>query len=208
MQFADSTRALRIDGSEVLLATQVITSTEQPVATAGPPLVDTPETGPASQGRLVLAEAGQDLDIGGNVQLFGTSGGGEAISVVHGDIMFDASFNLGGDTIILAGDAGSYFARLSGSFVTLTGDGVAVTIPVGTTGLTVEFDDAARMLRIDENSGQVMLGDQIVTTGGTPVTSGAQLAMPTFAEDVGIHSPEDAGAIEIRGLEFDSFAFG
>jgi hypothetical protein len=113
------------------------------------------------------------VDIGGNVSVTGTSAPGEVISVLGGNVRLDASFNAGGDTVVLPGASGGYTASLSGSFVTITDGDTSVAIPVGTHGLTVDFSDADLSLRIE--GGQVMLGDQVVTSSGAPVQSAAQL---------------------------------
>ena len=98
--------------------------------------------------------------------IFGSTAPGEVVTVVDGTIVLDASFNAGGDTVVLPGNADSYSAILSGSFVTIAGGGISISIPVGLAGLTVDFADGDRSLRYDTTAGQVMLGDQPVTNDG------------------------------------------
>ena len=195
VQFANSTRTLRFDSGagQVLLGTQVITGTAQPVANAGPALVDPVEVGPSSLAKLILTAPGQDVDVGGNVSIFGTAGAGEVITVLEGVIQLDASFNLGGDTVALAGNANTYTATLSGSFVTIAGGGASVAIPIGLAGLTVDFADADRVLRYDPDSGQVLLGSQVIT-GTTPVAAPAGQAPLSAADEDG--SPSFAAALD------------
>lgn len=166
VQFGDSTRTLWLDtdSGQVLLGTQAVTSSEAVVDAAGPALLDLPETGPDSFGLLILTQAGQDVDIGGMVSVIGTVAADEIINVLGGTIRLDASFNAGGDVVVLPGAIGDYTASLAGSFVTLTDGETSVAIPVGVAGLTIDFSDLDLVLRIDTSTGQVVLGDQTVAT--------------------------------------------
>ena len=184
VQFADSTRTLRFDSGagEVVLGTQAITTTAQSVAASGPALTEAVVDGPESLAKLILTAPGQDVDVGGNVSIFGTPGAGEVVTVLGGTIQLDASFNLGGDTVVLAGASGNYSASLAGSFVTITdGSGTDVAIPVGTVGLTVEFGDAAAALRYDVDSGEVRLGDAVVAPAGSVAAAPLELDSFSFA---------------------------
>ena len=206
VQFANSTRALRFDAEngQVLLGTQQVTSTEQPVAAAGPPLTVPIEDSPDSLAKLILTAPGQDVDIGGNVSIFGTSGAGEVITVLEGVIQLDASFNLGGDTVALPGNANTYTATLSGSFVTIAGDGISVAIPIGLNGITVDFADGSAILRYDPDSGQVMLGDGIVSPAGS-VAAAPLFAGKATTDALALDYLPDSPHVE---LELDSFSFG
>lgn len=134
--------------------------------------------------RLVLTQTGEDVDIGGDVTVFGTTGGGEVITVLRGAITLDPSFNLGGDTLRLPDDARYFTVRLSGSVAILQGLGVSVAIPVGAAGLEVAFNDITRVLRLDQQAGVVKLGDQTVSAavaavtpaGGIPTLAGTEAA--------------------------------
>ena len=111
--------------------------------------------------------------------IFGITAPGEVMTVVDGTIVLDASFNAGGDTVVLAGQCRQVIsAILSGSFVTIAGGGISISIPVGLAGLTVDFADGDRSLRYDTTAGQVMLGDQPVTAGGVVVAQ-ARLELDT-----------------------------
>jgi hypothetical protein len=220
VQFGNSTRELRIEGGQVMLGSQLVTSTEQFLAASGPPLVDPVETGPDSFARLILTAPGQDVDIGGNVSVTGTSAPGEVISVLGGNVRLDASFNAGGDTVVLQGASGDYTASLSGSFVTITDGDLSVAIPVGIAGLTVDFTDTDLSLRIE--GGQVRLGDQVITASGAGVWDymaslddkdgdlGMDMTMPApaFIIDDLLSDARYNHAMELNRFEVsDSFAF-
>jgi Ca2+-binding RTX toxin-like protein len=114
--------------------------------------------------RVILTQPGEDIDIGGDVTLFGTRSGGEVITVLRGTILLDPSFNAGGDTLRLPDDAAFFTVRLSGASAVIQGLGVTVTVPVGAAGIQVAFNDIARTLLFDTASSSVRLGDQVVTS--------------------------------------------
>jgi flagellar biosynthesis GTPase FlhF len=125
--------------------------------------------------RFILETAGEDITVGGSdVDVIGTNGGGEEITVTGGNISLDASFANGGDTIALEGEAEDYTATVSGSRVILTStvNGTTVSIPVGTAGLAIEFGgDDTRTLRV--NGGAIVLADQVISlTGETEIEAG------------------------------------
>ena len=190
-----------------MLGTQSIGTTAEAVAASGPPLVDAAETGPDSLAKLILTAPGQDVDIGGNVAIFGTASGGEVINVLEGTIQLDASFNLGGDTVVLPGNANTYTATLSGSFVTIASGDISVAIPVGLAGLTVDFGDVDQVLRYDPESGQVMLGTQAVPSSGAGDWDYLVSIGP--AKDAELALGDYAKVTELSRIEVhDSFSFG
>ncbi len=115
--------------------------------------------------RITLTTPGEDVFAGGDdIEVFGTTSGGEVITVIEGsDVVLDASFAAGGDVVALAGEAEDYTAVLVGSRVILTNAaGTTVSIPVGTEGIAVAFgDDDTRVLAIVD--GAVVIGDQTIT---------------------------------------------
>ena len=119
--------------------------------------------------RLILTEPGEDIDVGGNVTVIGTSAPGEVITVIRGNIVLDPSFNIGGDIIRLPDLASAFTVRIVGSTVILSSETATVTIPVGPPGLEVAFDDVSRTLLFDTALNAAKLGDQIVTTSETGV---------------------------------------
>jgi Ca2+-binding RTX toxin-like protein len=145
--------------------------------------------------RLILTEAGEDVDVGGNVTVIGTRSGGEVITILRGAIALDASFNAGGDTLRLPDEAGSFTVRMSGSQAILEGPGVKLTVPIGTAGLEIAFTDATRLLLFDPASGLAKLGSQTITSTLANVqaqgaassmagTEGADYLMGTYGDDV------------------------
>lgn len=127
--------------------------------------------------RLTLT-AGESVGLSsGNYTIYGTTSGAETVTVAAGTtVTFDASFNRGGDVVTLSGNASAYTAVRSGSSVVLTdSSGGVVTIPVGTTALTVKFADvtAGRSLVYDTTAASISLGGQTVTTTSAAVTAGS-----------------------------------
>lgn len=166
--------------------------------------------------RLILTEPGEDVDVGGNVTIFGTTAPDEVITVIRGNIVFDPSFNVGGDTVRLPDMASAFTIRIVGSSVILASATATVTIPIGTAGLQVAFDDVIRTLRFDPVVNVAKLGDQTITsseTGVLPVgattlvtgTEGADTINGTAAADVidGL-----GGNDTINGLAGDDFIRG
>lgn len=132
--------------------------------------------------RLVLTQAGEDADVGGDITVFGTGAGGEVITVLRGNIVLDPSFNLGGDTIRLPDDAAFFTVVLAGSTVIIAGTNLSVTIPVGPVGLQVGFNDVSRTLLFDTASSTVKLGSQIVTVTPANVVPAGRLPTLTGTE--------------------------
>ncbi len=114
--------------------------------------------------RLILTTPGEDVDVGGTVTVIGTRSGGEVITITRGDISLDTSFNAGGDTIVLPGDAGIYTVQLSGSRAIIAADGISVSIPLGTVGTSIQFAGETLSLLIDLGSGEPRLGQLTLTT--------------------------------------------
>ncbi len=114
--------------------------------------------------RLILTTPGEDVDIGGTVTVIGTRSGGEVITITRGNITLDASFNAGGDTIVLPGDAGTYTVRLSGSQAIIASSDVSVSIPLGTVGTSIQFAGETLSLVIDTSTGEAKLGQLTITS--------------------------------------------
>lgn len=133
-----------------------------------------PDGGPvdSSVAKLYLVAEG-DVAIGSEskVEVFGTSEA-EIVTVTGGEIQFDASFNRGGDTIVLDELAAGYTATRVGSSVRLDDGGdTQVLIPVGTFGLTIAFgDNDERELLFDPEANGIVLGDQLITTTPAALT--------------------------------------
>jgi hypothetical protein len=114
-------------------------------------------------------------ELGGSGTVIGTSGY-QNIGIVDrlGTITFDPSFNRGGDIIRLAGYAADWRIMRSGlSAILLDGD-TFVTVPVGTSGLLLAFDDGGRLPRFDSAAQTFRIGEQDFTATLVPITPPAQ----------------------------------
>lgn len=118
-----------------------------------------------ANGRLILSE-GAEASIGGKVQVIGTGAGKELVEVLGGRLSFDPSFNGGGDVIDLPGNANTWSALRSGSSMLLTKGNDSVSIPIGTAGTDLAFDNAARALIFI--GGQFKIGNQLIE-GSSPL---------------------------------------
>ncbi|MCB2080230.1 MAG: hypothetical protein KDE55_21355 [Novosphingobium sp.] len=135
-------------------------------------------------------------------QTFGTVGGFDTTDVIGTNdfetvyntadalATYDPSFNRGGDTINIAGEAEIYSASLSGSAIVLTADnGARIQIPVGEVGATIVFADASRTLVFDGTN--VLLGDQIITGTPVDVTPGQVGTLTNFNIEAGLAAGAD-----------------
>lgn len=141
-------------------ATHTVNLTIAPIVT---------EPAPSNQFKLFAAD-GYSGEIGGGGEVLGTSGFQE-IEVLDqaGNITFDGTFNKGGDIIRLPGVASSFTVALQGSSVVLKDVDNAITIPVGSAGTRIVFDDGVRTLVYAD--GQVKFGSQTVTSTATALTA-------------------------------------
>ncbi len=125
--------------------------------------------------RVILEQPGEDVFVGGafngfgddtDTTVIGTAAGGEVIDVEQGDIVLDASFNQGGDTIRLEGEASQYTARREGSRIILESvvNQTRISIPIGEPITIIFGGDDTRTLQIV--NGQVVIGDEVID--GTP----------------------------------------
>ncbi|WP_343343879.1 hypothetical protein WJT74_08950 [Sphingomicrobium sp. XHP0239] len=133
--------------------------------------------------RVILLEEGEDVIIGGsNVEVIGTTAGGETITIVAGNVVLNSSFTTGGDTIRLPGDAEDYTVRSEGARIIFENPtaGTTVTIPTSDLANTVSFSngDDARTLVFDSADGRFELDG--VAIGTTP----APLSGPTSDADL------------------------
>jgi len=106
--------------------------------------------------------------------VFGVGGTSEtAVVAANGVVDFDPSWNEGGDTIQILGNAGDYSVAVVGADIVITSAGGAdIKIPIGPAGANVKFDDAdARQITIKD--GDVCLGDQVIEGPAEPVAPGS-----------------------------------
>ena len=124
--------------------------------------------------RLALT-SGSAFSIGAGsstTTVFGTEGNDRLTIAAGTTVILDASFNRGGDTITLAGNAASYTVTKRGSSVILTDAAGSVTIPVGVVGGNIVFADAAARSLVSTTTGAFTLGSQPVTETASAVTAG------------------------------------
>ena len=131
--------------------------------------------------RLFLTP-GENAEVGRTPnEVFGTNSNEIVQLQADSKTTFDASFNRGGDTIKIGGNAALYTAGLSGSNLVLTAtNGANIVIPVGTVGASIIFADATRTLYFDAALSKVLLGGQTIPTeGSVAVTAGSGDPTPT-----------------------------
>lgn len=167
--FDDGARTLAFDAASgtMKIGTQSFATTV--VAIAAPaeagPLPDGAD--PAALARLFLP-AGGEVSVGGRFQVFGTPDA-EEIVYKGGPLSLDPSFNRGGDILHLPEPGSAYTAQRSGSSVILTSAGGTVSIPVGTAGITIDFDGDDRLLAFDPAAAAVMLDSLVITSAGVQI---------------------------------------
>ena len=122
--------------------------------------------------------------IGGTGEVFGTTGF-DHITVLEqgGDMTFDPSFARGGDVIELPGDADEWTVSLSGSNAVFVNSSLEVTVPIGSAGTFIAFDDGVQILALDVAAGVARIGGMAITATAAPV-SGTATAQPLPDEAV------------------------
>lgn len=136
---------------------------------------------PAPDAFRLIAEDGFAGAIGGIGQVIGSAGRHD-ITIVRrpGRITFDPSFNAGGDTIRLPGDAAEWRAGMIGSSASfqLLADNLRVIVPVGMSGAEIAFDDGLRVLRYHELEQAVKLGEQAIDAKPADVSAPPEAPPP------------------------------
>ncbi|MDE8653109.1 tandem-95 repeat protein [Novosphingobium album (ex Liu et al. 2023)] len=122
----------------------------------------------AAIARVRMAEDGE-VHAGGAIDLFGTADGAETVHLTFGSVSLDPSFNQGGDTLVVAGDAGDFTAVVEGSNVILAGNGYDIALPVGPEGMDLAFDDGTLEVIYDTVLEHVLIGDQVIDATITPL---------------------------------------
>jgi hypothetical protein len=166
LQFADGEALLKYDG-QVLLGSQVISTTGSSI-TASLATKTALATAPGAIGTLIMVP-NEPVQIGGDIKIFGTNDADTVtIADVAGSIVFDSSFNRGGDKVVLGKFAEDYTAfKPNASNVTIRDGDTKLTIPLGTKGLDIAFSNEDRTLVYA--SGNANLGNQVLTTTATEV---------------------------------------
>lgn len=210
LAFEDGLRLLRYDS-----AAGIVKIEGQPVGAefatiqSGARQASVPDFADHEAFARIFVGSGGDATIGGHYDVFGTLGA-ETVTVLEGHAHFDASFNRGGDTVVVAGDAGEFGAEQTGSFATFVSDTVDVSIPVGKAGAAVVFDDGTRTLRYDDMIGHIMIGAQTIVAERTALGAAPDGAtdMVLFWNDVALDAiaaakvapPAAARALAIQAI--------
>lgn len=131
--------------------------------------------------RLFLTSGEAPASVYASETIFGTNGFETVNVAAAGKVTFDGSFNKGGDTIVIGGNAASYTASISGSNLILTSvAGANIVIPFGATGATIKFADASngRTLAFDTTSNTLKLGSQTIAANGTTTVLAGDIVTP------------------------------
>ena len=134
---------------------------------------------------VVLLQSGDIISLGGNADIFGTSGT-QTVTILDGSTMiFRSGFNAGSrDTVRLSGLSSNFMLSLGGSSAVLASaaDGISITIPVGANGTSIAFDNGDTRVLVF-NGTNVVLGAQVAT--GTPTLLDANNFAPVITSNGG-----------------------
>lgn len=163
--FDDGIRTVRIDPDlgAILLGGQMLSATARPVTATPGAATAIDATDPRLPAQMILTGTGPVTAIG-NLAIAGSPTSAETVVVTTGaTLAFGATFNTGGDTIILPGAATSFSAMRSGSTVRLMSATETIALPAGTAGVTLSFAGGdSRALLIDPIVGGIRIGDQLL----------------------------------------------
>jgi hypothetical protein len=163
--FADGPRTLAIVEGNVRIGSQVVSGTATAITSPAEPDPLPDLADPAVRGRLTVAE-GSPVIIDGNVDVFGTSFDAESLTITGGDVAIRGGFTGGDDIISFTGPASDFTAVRIGSIVIIEGGDTRVSIPISPTGTRLLFGSDERLLKVDTNSGTILIGTQEI--GATP----------------------------------------
>lgn len=165
IKFADGSRKLIYEGGAFKIGAQSFSADASAIVAPSSGAQD-PTIQLEATARLILATNGE-AQVGGKVTVTGTADGRESISIIGGTITFDASFNRGGDVVDLLGKASGFSATRSGSSAIITNGTDRVTIPVGTFGTDILFDDTSLVLAF--TNGAFQIGSQVLSASNAPI---------------------------------------
>ena len=126
----------------------------------------------------------------GTTDVIGTNGNEIVYVAETGRAVFDPSFNRGGDEIVFLAEAATFDGALSGSnFVVTSNFGAIVSIPIGTAGTTITFDDGTETnsYTLQFDGANVTLGAQIITN--SPEALDDLDSMPPLSASFGEDAP-------------------
>lgn len=158
IQFADGDRSLRYDKG-FLLGDQAIDTLAKPITAPATQKAALADDTSAQASRVILSN--ESLSVGGKLSVFGGSGS-DTVKIVGSkyNISFDASFNRGGDRVVLEGKPESYLAQVNGSSAVVSNEVSSFSVPIGTKGLAISFENETRNLVY--NGGKFFLGNQAI----------------------------------------------
>jgi VCBS repeat-containing protein len=161
--FDDGARKLYYDAASqsVKIGSQSFDDTPA-LVTAPAQTVSLPTGADDSAVGRVFLDKEAETSLGGDLSVFGTSEG-EYIEYLGGNMTFDASFNRGGDELAFNNIPSVFSAYLQGSNLILISEDGDLSIPVGTKGLTLDFEGVEYSLRFDSSAGEVMIGTLAIT---------------------------------------------
>lgn len=100
-----------------------------------------------------------------------------------GRVIFDSSFNRGGDVIRLSGAASEWTVAREGSNAVFKSGDTSIVAPLGLTATVLVFTDGARNLRIDASSQSPQIGGQTITSTFTSLHGAADGPAPDPSGD-------------------------
>lgn len=163
--FADGNRTLVYSNGQFKLGDQAFTdvATKITAQSEGASGISTLST---AQSTVIVNDTAPSI-LGGNLNIFGTRTGKETVRLSDGaqKVSLDASWNSGGDILVLPKAGSDYTIAKSGSVVTLVAQDQTITVPVGTVGMTLRFSDGDRVLFYDTSDQAFKLSGQ--TIGGS-----------------------------------------
>lgn len=144
----------------------------------------------------VTLGTGESITVGGDTEIFGTSGA-QNLTILDGStVTFRSGFNSGGDTIRLNGTASDFVVSFSGSNVTLLSvtDGITVIIPIGVVANTIVFDNG--------DSRTLSLVNGVPTLGGQAIPNINNAAPAPVTAGAGTYSIEGSNGTEGENVTF------
>ena len=161
--FADGVRTLtfNVASGQLLIGNQVVGTAAAAIVAPSEGPGTAIEQLPAAIG-LVYLGSGADVALGGKYSVIGTSGN-EDVTYKYGDISLDASFNRGGDSLILPTGAANFSAYIVGSTVVLKSVLGSITVPWGDAGMALNFNGDIRSLHYDVATQKLLIGTQEIT---------------------------------------------
>jgi hypothetical protein len=144
----------------------------------------------------VTLGTGESITVGGDTEIFGTSGAQNVTILDGSNVLFRSGFNQGGDTIRLNGAATDFVASYNGSNVTLTSvkDGITIVIPTGPIANTIVFDNG--------DSRSLSLVGGIPTLGGQTLPDIREAAPAPLTAGPGSYTIEGSSGNEGENVTF------